>query len=174
MKRGMFVLLLLSTIGGCGQSSTAPVATDPTPAAEVDGSAYLLPDEPPQALDIVEARKQAQDDKEVAVVGRIGGSENPWIDGRAAFSIVDLSLQACSDREGDNCPHPWDYCCETDKLPEATALVKVVDAQGSLVKADARQLLNVKELQTVVVRGKAQRDESGNLTILADGVFVKR
>lgn len=74
---------------------------------------------------------------------------------------------------GDNCPHPWDYCCETDKLPEASALVKIVDQEGNVVKSDARNLLSVKELQTVVVKGKAQRDETGNLTILANGVFVK-
>ena len=39
--------------------------------------------------------------------------------------------------------------------------------------ADARELLNVKELTTVVVTGKAQRDDAGNLTILATGVYVK-
>jgi len=42
------------------------------------------------------------------------------------------------------------------------------------VKADARELLNVKEMSTVVVKGKAQRDEAGNLTILASGVYVKK
>ena len=42
------------------------------------------------------------------------------------------------------------------------------------MKADARELLNVKEMSTVVVKGKAQRDEAGNLTILASGVYVKK
>jgi len=41
------------------------------------------------------------------------------------------------------------------------------------VKADARELLKVKELSTVVIKGKARRDDAGNLTILASGVFVK-
>jgi hypothetical protein len=109
----------------------------------------------------------------VLVVGRIGGSKNPWIEGRAAFSIVDRSLRACSDIEGDNCPFPWDYCCETSKLPTSTALVKIVDDGGQVVAADARELLKVKELQTVVVRGKAQRDEAGNLTVLASGLYIK-
>jgi len=107
------------------------------------------------------------------VVGRIGGSANPWVEGRAAFSIVDLSLKACSDREGDECAMPWDYCCETDLLPKATVLVKVVDDSGNLVATDARELLQAKELQTVVVEGKAKRDEAGNLTVLAGGVYAK-
>ena len=52
--------------------------------------------------------------------------------------------------------------------------MKIVDKQGNLVKADARRLLSVKELQTVLVRGKAKRDVGGNLTILANGVYVRK
>ena len=48
-----------------------------------------------------------------------------------------------------------------------------MDENGELIKADARQLLKVKELQTVVVRGKAKRDDKGNLTVLASGIFVR-
>ena len=51
---------------------------------------------------------------------------------------------------------------------------KVVDEDGSLVKADAKGLLDVKELSTVVIKGKAQRDDAGNLTVLASGVYVKK
>ena len=99
---------------------------------------------------------------------------NPWVEGRAAFSIVDNSLKACSDIPGDMCKKPWDYCCETPKLPSSTALIKVVGEDGNLVKADARKLLGVKELSTVVVRGKAQRDDTGNLTVLATGIYVAK
>lgn len=47
------------------------------------------------------------------------------------------------------------------------------------MKADVRNLLNVKKLSTVpvmptvVVKGIAKRDKEGNLTILATGVFVR-
>ncbi len=41
--------------------------------------------------------------------GRIGGSEKPFVDGLAAFTIVDLKVPYCADDEG--CPTPWDYCC---------------------------------------------------------------
>jgi hypothetical protein len=51
--------------------------------------------------------------------------------------------------------------------------VKVVDESGTVVATDARQLLALQELDTVVVRGKAQRDEAGNLTILANGIHVR-
>jgi hypothetical protein len=175
MKRTSFASLVVAaaalSLPGCGESAS-PDATAPTTAVSAQDGEYVLKSEPENAAGVIATRQEAQDGDEVVVVGRIGGSENPWIDGRAAFSIVDSSLQACSDRPGDACPVPWDYCCETDKLPEATALVKVVDDQGKLAPTDARELLGVKELQTVVVRGKAQRDETGNLTILASGVYV--
>lgn len=41
------------------------------------------------------------------------------------------------------------------------------------MKADARELLKIKELSTVVVKGKARRDDAGNLTVLATGIHVK-
>ncbi len=42
------------------------------------------------------------------------------------------------------------------------------------MKADAKRLLDLKELSTVVVKGKAQRDDAGNLTVLASGVYLKK
>lgn len=164
---------LFGCLIGCGpEASTQP--SDTTSSSTIDGSKYLLTAEPEGAGDVIQVREQAMDGEDILIVGRIGGSENPWIDGRAAFSIVDGSLKACSDIEGDNCPIPWDYCCETSKLPTASALVKIVDENGDLVKANANELLDVKELSTVVVQGKAERDDVGNLTVLASGVFVKK
>lgn len=177
------VLLVSAIVVGCGQgeqTSEKPAASAPETATTTDAQhaddagTYLLSSEPEGARDVIAVREAAGDDEDIVIVGRIGGSENPWVEGRAAFSIVDPSLKACSDIPGDSCPKPWDYCCETDKLPTSTALVKVVDGQGELVKSDARELLHVTELQTVVVRGKAKRDEDGNLTVLADGVYVRK
>ena len=166
----------LSTVAGCSQDAlTEPdSSTVSTRTPTVDGSKYLLSEEPDGASDVIKVREESQNGDDVVLVGRIGGSSSPWIEGRAVFSIVDGSLKACSDIPGDECPKPWDYCCETDKLPTSTALIKVVDEDGSLVKADAKGLLGVKELSTVIVKGKAQRDDAGNLTVLATGVFVEK
>ncbi len=173
MKRclGFVVLLVAVTFTlGCGREQGTPSAS---PDAAASGDKYLLASAPQDAQEVIHLRENAQDEQAVVVAGRIGGSANPWVEGKAAFSIVDSSLKACSDREGDNCARPWDYCCETDLLPKATVLVKVVDDAGNLVATDARKLLQVKELQTVVVQGKAKRDEAGNLTVLASGVYLK-
>ena len=162
---------------GCSQDASTPKGSTPKSSnavAVVDGSKYLLSEEPKGAEAVIKVREESKNEEDVVIVGRIGGSENPWIEGRAAFSIVDGSLKACSDVPGDECETPWDYCCETHKLPTSTALVKVVDENGDLVNADARQLLKVQELSTVVVKGTAQRDDAGNLTVLASGVYVRK
>ncbi len=157
---------------GCTQEApgrAAPRSSEPP----VVGSKFLLQEEPSGADDVIAVRNAAANGDEVLVVGRIGGG-NPWIEDRAAFSIVDTSLKACSDIPGDACQTPWDYCCETDKLPTSTALVKIVDENDELIGIDARGLLNVQELSTVVVQGKAQRDDAGNLTVLTRRVYVRK
>lgn len=165
------IILTALVIGGCAKSTTEP-------AGSYDGSKFLLSSEPESAVDVIEARQSIKDKQQVVVLGRIGGNANPWVPDRAAFFIVDKSLLACSDEKEDgepcSCQTPWDYCCELDKLPDAMTLVKFVEPDGSVVKQDARQVFDLTELQTVVVKGTAERDEAGNLTILANGMFVRK
>lgn len=92
---------------GCFQGDST--TTSPTTPA-IDGSKYVLAAEPEGATDVIKLREEAQDQDDVVIVGRIGGSENPWIEGRAAFSIVDTSLESCADCGSGDCPKPWDYC----------------------------------------------------------------
>lgn len=143
-------------------------------APSAEGEKFVLATAPEDALSVIDARESAKNDEEVVLVGRIGGSEDPWIEGRAIFTLVDDSLKSCNRIPGDNCPTPWDYCCETDKLKTSTALVKVVDESGNPVKTDARELLGVRELTKVTVQGKAQRDDAGNLTVLATALHVQK
>ncbi|MHC4402078.1 MAG: hypothetical protein ACYTG0_20600 [Planctomycetota bacterium] len=151
---------------GCSQADEAspPEAASP----EAASAEYVLSEEPADATGVIDARKTAEDGQLVAVVGRVGGAEEPFVEGAAAFLIADESLKPCD----DGCPSPWDYCCLAG-LAESRAMVKIVDDAGQIVEGDAKQLLAVKELQTVVVRGRAKRDDDGNLTILATGVYVR-
>jgi hypothetical protein len=164
------LLIAAALLAGCAKSndSAAPSASDGA-SGGADAS-YLLVDKPADSQPVGAARKSENNEEEVAVEGRIGGSEAPFVDGLAAFTIVDPAIPHCSVEEG--CPTPWDYCCETDRVKDNSALVKIVGPDGKPVAKDARELLGVKELARVVVRGKAQRDEQGNLTVLAEKVHV--
>jgi hypothetical protein len=57
--------------------------------------------------------KAAQGDR-VLIVGRIGGSEQPFLADRAMFVLVDPAVKLCGEDDpgDDHCPTPWDFCCE--------------------------------------------------------------
>ena len=164
----LLTLCVAAVLSGCGDD------TADLPELKIDATPYLLKQAPAGALEVKAVHDSAGQAGEVVIVGKIGGSLNPWIEGRAAFNIVDRSVKSCSDIPDDKCPTPWDYCCTRDDLPGATALVKVVGEDGRLLAADTRRLFGVKELQTVFVRGTASKDEKGNLVVLASSLYVKR
>jgi hypothetical protein len=155
--------LLLATLVGCGNGTSS----SPT----IDGSKYQLSSEPTGAIQVLELRSKAANDDAVVVVGRIGGAQ-PWVEGLSAFTLVDSSLPACNEIEGDDCRTPWDYCCEPDLATKQT-LIKVVNQEGQPLEVGAQELLKLKELQTVVVQGKVKLDSSGNMSILASGIYIR-
>jgi hypothetical protein len=170
---GLVVLILLS---GCSDSTDIAKAPQASNTEQISDR-YLLAAEPNGIVNVIAARESSKDNEEVVVVGRIGGGLKPFVESMAAFQIVDNSIKACSDdtQEGEDCgcPTPWDYCCETEKLPDSMAFVRFNDDQGNVHKLDAQSLFPVNELSTVVVKGVAKRDGAGNLTIFADGIYVR-
>lgn len=144
------------------------------PTAQMPGEAnpFLVTSEPTGAIPVGQARAEALDGQAVSVIGFIGGSKEPFVGGVAVFTVVDPKVPYCADDEG--CPTPWDYCCHQDDVKSNVATVKFVDDQGKVINTDARQLLNVKPLNLVVLEGVAQRDEAGNLTLLTRQLFIKQ
>lgn len=164
---GFALALLCLVVVGC-QSKDASVSAT---GSNQSNSSYLANSEPADAMPVGEARDKSQDGQEITLVGRIGGSSKPFVEGLAAFTIVDPKVPYCAPDEG--CPTPWDYCCETDSVKTNIATVKVVDESGKPVTQSARDLLKVKELAMVVVKGKAKRDDQGNLTVAANQIYVR-
>ena len=161
--KGILAILLLATLVGCTKGSSN--------RSSIDGSRYQLTSEPTGAIQVLELRSTAVDEDAVVVVGRIGGAQ-PWVEGLSAFTLVDSSLPACNEIAGDDCKTPWDYCCEPELATKQT-LIKVVNQQGQPLEVGAQELLQLKELQTVVVQGKVKLDASGNMSILASGVYIR-
>ncbi len=164
-KFGGLLVVAVTWMVGCSDPG-APTAQ--SGAVVSPDATYLLAGEPADVRGVAQAREESQNGDVVAVEGRIGGVEKPFVDGIAAFTLIDTKLHWCADEEG--CPTPWDYCC-SDKTGKLAA-VKIVGADGQPVSQDARKLLGVKELSKVVVHGAAKRDDQGNLTILANKVYV--
>lgn len=153
----------LAAAGGCARSSAEQTA-------QVQNTKYHLSAEPSRAIDVIDIREKAQDGQAVVVLGRVGGGVKPWIDGRAAFMLVDERVTAsCTDEKCDeNCP----ICAQ--ELAEATTMVKFLGQDGKVLPVDARQLLGLAEEQIVVIRGIANRDKAGNVSVSAEGIFVRR
>jgi hypothetical protein len=154
-------LAVLPIAVGCGVANTAQ--------QESHQSEFVLNAEPGGALDVLDVRENAKDGQQVVVLGRIGGGIKPWFDGRAAFLVTDERVQGCED---GHCGAECAACAR--ELAEASTMVKFLDANQKVVTVDARELLGLKEQQVVVVRGTANRDASGNLSIAATGVYVRR
>ena len=167
MNMKLWGMMVLASVAAVGCTET-DIPVEATKAAAPDAT-YVMTTEPTDAVGVGEVRDSSKE--EVTVVGRIGGSVEPFVDGLAAFTIVDPAVPHCAAAEG--CPTPWDYCCTQNQVKDNIATVKIVDEKGDLVAKDAKTLLGVKELSMVVVQGTAERDDQGNLTVLADSVYVK-
>lgn len=167
-------LLLLYMAVGCNKSENASSSSTQGAAAISGQSNYLLPTEPDGAKGVIAVRKDSKDGDEITIVGRVGGSVKPVVEGRAAFTIVDLSLVPCNEMAGDTCPTPWDYCCAPkEELSRATIMVKFVDERGKTLQQEAKNLLGIEPQKTVFVRGHVKRDRNGNLTVLGDALYLK-
>ena len=163
-----------TVVTGCGGSTSANVDGSGVTPVAFDSSKYVLAEEPDDAIGVIAARESAKNGEHVVIVGRIGGATNPWIEGRAAFMLMDASmtLVANGTDSGSNqiC---MDECCAQERTA-CTTLVKVVDQDGRILPADTRRLFGVAANDMVVVRGIASKDEEGNFVVLADGVHVRR
>lgn len=154
---------------GCGRVSD----TTPAAAAAVDASLYQLTEEPDGAVGVIAARESAEDGTPLVLVGRVGGATKPWVDGRAAFTMLDASMSVVAEGESsDEAELCLGDCCAANR-EGCTTLVKVVDEQGRLVRVDSRDLLGLKKSDMVVVQGIAQKDQAGNFVMLAKGVFIR-
>ena len=113
MKKSVSLTMCVGLVVAIGCSQESPTTSAPraaNSAAAVDGSKYLLNSEPGDGMGVIQVREEAKDQDDVVIVGRIGGEINPWVDGRAAFLIVDSSLKSCTEVGSDGGLTPWDYC----------------------------------------------------------------
>lgn len=138
------------------------------------------PDSRP-ALSPSEARSRVKTGDRVTLIGRVGGSVKPFVDGRAIMTIVDSSLPSCADRPGDNCARPWDYCCETrQEIAARSATIQVVDERGAPLRVDLKGVggerdgidYGIRELSEVTVEGTVAAVGDRVLVLSAERIYV--
>lgn len=144
------------------------------PAGLPDG--LLASKAPADAQDIVAAKKTAKKGDRICVRGRIGGSKSPMIDGRAAFTLVDLELPPCNANPEDGCMRPWDYCCEpAARIAAHAATIQVVDAKGKVIRTGLEGTGGLVPLSELVVAGTVVATDGDKLLLIsADAIHVDR
>ncbi len=141
----------------CGKEAEKPPAL-----AAVD---LALASDPGAALS-VKAAKEKGHGEEVVVEGRV----QEIVKGLAVFRLIDASLDYCGQRPGTMTDDtPWDYCCETPETRTAATLT--VESRGPDGRVRAGAMPSLRLLDLVAVKGRAEKDEHGNVTVVTTGWF---
>lgn len=151
----------------------------PKPPVKATSGSAVLPAElmlssPPEGvMEIPAAKGSVAKGATVAVRGRIGGSRRPFVAERAVFTIVDPAIPSCAEGEDDECPTPWDYCCEPrERLAEHSATVQVLGANGAPLQVSLDGVSGLVPLAEVLVVGGVAEGPAGALILNATGIYV--
>ena len=161
------------SLAACEDPAPSQAPASKGPQASSLPAGLILTAAPAESKGVAAAKSGAKVGDAVVLRGKIGGSKEPFVSGRAVFTIMDLELPSCADNPDDKCPTPWDYCCETSATIAANAAtIQVVDQAGAVVKADMKGAPGLKPLSEVIVVGTvAQTDQNGTLVINASGIY---
>jgi hypothetical protein len=158
-------------------NAAAPATAAPTAAAAAPGLPEgLVVRGPAQGTHVAAAKAAARQGEEITIVGRIGGSVNPFVADRAIFTIADPALVSCADMDDpDHCKTPWDYCCEDRaKMRAGTATIEVAGADGKPLAVALRGVQGLEPLATVAVSGTVvERNDAGLLVVRAKRIEVR-
>jgi hypothetical protein len=138
---------------------------------------FFVREAPQSAKDLSEVKKTGALKKgdTVEIRGVIGGSKDPFVAGRAMFTLIGGALKPCSARPGDKCQTPWDYCCERQNDIKAnSATIRVGDEKGNPPRTDFKGRMGIKELSEVAVVGTVAMADRGIVIIEATKMHVVR
>jgi len=159
----------------CAPSESGTSASIESSAATLSAAPLFLESAPIEALSVAQARTQLAPGDTAVITGQIGGTQQPFVEGYAAFSLADPEIMFCDEMGDDHCPMPWDACCEDpDKLSALRASVQFNDAQGQVLAVNLKGQQGLAELRHVIVTGLvAETSTPENLIIFADGLYLK-
>jgi hypothetical protein len=186
-------LHLFAALAIAATCATLPFAAGRQDAAD-HRETLRLTEEPKDAQQVLAVQKEfvaarskpkAPETRDVVISGQIGGMPNvwpelhphfPWYEGQASFFLVDskIASQFAAHAKQHGGGHNCAFCqALAEKNAHAIAVVNFVDEKGEIIRTDARELLGLKENQTVVIRGKAKLLGGSMLVIDADGVYTR-
>lgn len=125
-------------------------------------------------------------DKEIVLVGSVGGLANPWKETEPAFPfskehavlyVVDSAeLQEYEAHEHNHAPGEECAFCAAHAGDQSKLMARVEfkGQDGKLLSVPTQKLFELKEKETVVVKGTARLAPGGTLVVDADGLYVRK
>jgi len=172
----MLTVLAALMLPGCGGDSQPPSESSRATAQAELPTGFFLSQEPPATKTVEDAKKSARPGDTVTLRGRIGGAKDPFVDGRAVFTLMGAGLKPCGDGSPmPECKTPWDYCCDTSRdIAEHSATIQVVDASGAPLKLSIKGRNGIRELSDLIVVGKVKQADGHLMIVNASAIYVRK
>ena len=188
IRRGCIPFLALVLLAACGGETSdghahtrhghehaAPTAPE-APAGTFPAALFTAPAAgDPVGVGVMKP-KAAEGDR-VLIVGRIGGSEQPFLADRAMFVLVDPSVKLCGEDDpgDDHCKTPWDFCCEPrENLRRMSVSIVANGADGAPITPTLLGQGGLRPGSRVVVEGTvATVGPDGAATIAAERIAAR-
>lgn len=155
----------LAACGGGSGAGDSSATNSSTQGAVIPASIFLA-ERPANSSMLREVKANSKVGDKVVFEARVGGRSEPFVDGMAIFLTADPRLVSCDQRPGDNCPAPYDYCCEnSDAIKAGTATIQILDPAGTIYPVSVQGQGGIEPLKTLVIEGVVSEKD-------ADGVFV--
>lgn len=172
---GYFAILGLVwplVIAGCDRHEKP--ATGPSAAAAFPSDLFV-DHEPAGAKSVEQVKAGAKAGDTVTIHGVIGGSLEPFVEGRAVLTLMGTGLKPCgADSPMPDCETPWDYCCDPHKeIVAHSATIQVVDAAGAPLRVSLKGQKDMKELSELVAVGEVKQIDKNILVINASRLYVR-
>ena len=161
----LYLLIFSSLIyfSGCSNNSDS----EPNLKKAVLPNNFIVRKDIGASMGVNGAKDTNNTDKILVVEGFIGGMKNPFTANRAVFVLGDDSLETCDEIPGDNCPTPWDACCEDRrKIVNSTMSVQVIDHNGTIIDGTLEGVGGIEAGKRVKVKGRVSNQSTAQAFIL--------
>ncbi|MEM7602641.1 MAG: hypothetical protein AAF357_14645 [Verrucomicrobiota bacterium] len=162
-------------VSSCRESDPKVETSDPAVDLDPRISAVFLDESPGEAILVSEARRSATPGETLVIEGKIAGVMSPFTEGYASAVLSNETLRTCDLIPEDECPTPWDACCEAPEVISAQVMTMQISGDDGLPVAEGlKGVKGLKELDSLVVVGTVNESSTPeNLILDLSGIFQK-